>query len=81
LAPPLLYLVTRRSAEVAAYWALVPREDDEGRASILIFDRQSLARRYKIEANPEVFWIQKYISTMKPRKKYGTTSMTSAITL
>lgn len=45
-----------RSAEVAAYWALLDRPDDEGRASILIFDRRSLERRYKIEANPEVFW-------------------------
>ena len=45
-----------RSAEVAAYWALIDRGDDEGRGSILIFDRQSLERRYKIEANPEAFW-------------------------
>ena len=45
-----------RSAEVAAYWAFVPREDDEARGSIFIFDRQSLQRRYKVEANPEVYW-------------------------
>jgi hypothetical protein len=45
-----------RSPEVAAYWALMERDDDEGRGSVLIFDRQSLERGYKIEANPEVWW-------------------------
>jgi hypothetical protein len=45
-----------RSAEVAAYWALIKRDDDEGRGAILIFDRQSLEGRYKIESNPEVYW-------------------------
>jgi hypothetical protein len=45
-----------RSAEVAAYWALVRRDDCEGRGSILIFDRRSLARRYKIIANPKPYW-------------------------
>jgi hypothetical protein len=44
-----------RSAEVAAYWAMIDR-DHNGRASILIFDRRSLERRYKIKANPEVYW-------------------------
>jgi hypothetical protein len=32
------------------------RDDDEGRASILVFDRRSLGRRYTIEANPAAFW-------------------------
>jgi hypothetical protein len=45
-----------RSPEVAAYWALLKRDNDEGRGSILVFDRQSLASRYKIKCNPEVFW-------------------------
>ena len=45
-----------RSAEVAAYWAMIRRDDDEGRGSILIFDRRSLERRYKINANPEPYW-------------------------
>jgi hypothetical protein len=45
-----------RSPEVAAYWALLERDDDEGRGSLFIFDRQSLERRYKVEANPEVYW-------------------------
>ena len=45
-----------RSAEVAAYWALLERDNDEGRGAILIFDRRSLERRYGIEANPEVYW-------------------------
>jgi hypothetical protein len=44
-----------RSPEVAAYWALLERDYDEGRGSVFIFDRQSLERRYKVEANPEVY--------------------------
>ena len=48
-----------RSAEVAAYWALLERNNDEGRGSIFILDRQSLERRYKIDANPEVYWHSK----------------------
>ena len=46
-----------RSPEVAAYWALMERDDDEGYGSILIFDRQSLKTRYKIKCNTEVFWL------------------------
>jgi hypothetical protein len=45
-----------RSAEVAAYWAGMKRDDDEGRGSILLFDRRSLERQYNVEPNPEVFW-------------------------
>jgi hypothetical protein len=35
------------------------RDNDEGRGSIFILDRQSLERRYKIDANPEVYWHSK----------------------
>ena len=45
-----------RSAEVAAYWALIERDDDEGRGSILILNRQSLQHQYQITANPEPYW-------------------------
>jgi hypothetical protein len=45
-----------RSPEVAAYWALLKRDDDEGRGSILVCDRQSLASHYKIKCNPQVYW-------------------------
>jgi hypothetical protein len=45
-----------RSPKVAAYWALLKRDDDEGRGSILVCDRQSLASRYKIKCNPQVYW-------------------------
>jgi hypothetical protein len=45
-----------RSPEVAAYWALLKRDNDEGRGSIFVFDRQSLTSRYKIQCNPEVYW-------------------------
>jgi hypothetical protein len=62
-----------RSPEVAAYFALLERDDDEGRGSVFIFDRQSLERRYKVEANPEVIGTQKRFSMMKRRRKYGPT--------
>ena len=35
---------------------IAERDDDEGRGSVFIFDRQSLERRYKVEANPQVYW-------------------------
>jgi hypothetical protein len=38
-----------RSPEVAAYWADMPRDDDEGRGAVFVFDRRSLAARYRIE--------------------------------
>jgi hypothetical protein len=38
-----------RSPEEAARWAFLDREDDEGRAAIFIFDRQSLRCRWKIQ--------------------------------
>jgi hypothetical protein len=50
--------LTRR-AEVAAYWAMLRRDDDEGRGSIFIFERRSLERRYKICANPAPYWLTK----------------------
>jgi hypothetical protein len=40
-----------RSADEAAYWALLPRTEDEGHGAILIFDRQLLHCRYRIEPN------------------------------
>jgi hypothetical protein len=35
---------------------LLPRDDDEGRGAILIFDRQSLHSRYKIEPCHDPVW-------------------------
>lgn len=37
-----------RYPEVAAYFALLPRDDGEGRGAILIFDRERLRHRYRI---------------------------------
>jgi hypothetical protein len=45
-----------RSALVAAYFALMPRDDDDGCGSILVFDQPSLNCRYKIEPVSEVYW-------------------------
>lgn len=38
-----------RSPDVAAYWATLPRDDDEGAGAVLVFDRASLKARYKLE--------------------------------
>ena len=38
-----------RSPDVAAYWATLPRDDDEGAGAVLVFDRASLRARYKLE--------------------------------
>jgi hypothetical protein len=38
-----------RSPKVAAHWAALPRDDDEGSGAVLVFDRASLKRRYKLE--------------------------------
>jgi hypothetical protein len=40
-----------RSAEEAAYWALLERDHDEGRGSIFAFDRRSLQYRYNIASD------------------------------
>lgn len=48
-----------RSANVAAYWALMERDDDEGQGSIFILHRDFLERRYKIISNPDCFWLSK----------------------
>jgi hypothetical protein len=37
-----------RSPEIAAHWAFVPREDDDGFGTILIFDRRSLAQKHRL---------------------------------
>ena len=35
---------------------MTERDDDEGRGSILIFDRRSLERQHKIIVNPNPYW-------------------------
>ena len=62
-----------RTPEVAAYFALLERDDDEGRGSVFIFDRQSLERRYNFKPDPKVYWHTRRFSMMKRRRKYGTT--------
>jgi hypothetical protein len=59
-----------RSPDVAAYWAAVPRDDDEEAGAILVFDRPSLKARYKLECihddwierppNANEFWRAKH---------------------
>jgi len=38
-----------RSPAVAAHFATLPRDDDEGAGAILVFDRSSLRTRHKLE--------------------------------
>jgi hypothetical protein len=45
-----------RSPEVAAYWADVTRDDDEGRGAVFVFDRRSLAARYRLEPFHDPIW-------------------------
>jgi hypothetical protein len=45
-----------RSPEVAAYWADMPRDDDEGRGAVFVFDRCSLATRYRLELFHDPIW-------------------------
>ena len=45
-----------RSPEVAAYWAMMDRDDDEGCASIFVLNRQSLEKVYELKPKTEVFW-------------------------
>ena len=45
-----------RSPEVAAYWALLQRDDHEARGGVFIFDRKSLERRYELQFVPEPYW-------------------------
>jgi len=48
--PPGCFAVSfTRSPEVGADFAMLERDDDEGRGAILIFDRESLRHRYRIE--------------------------------
>jgi hypothetical protein len=42
-----------RSPDVAAHWAVLPRDDDEGAGAVLVFDRASLRARYKLECIDE----------------------------
>lgn len=39
-----------RSSRIAAYWASLPRDDGEGAGAILVFDRDSLRARFRVEA-------------------------------
>jgi hypothetical protein len=46
-----------RSANAAAYWAMMEREDDDGRGAILVFDRDRLKMRYRLELIDESLYI------------------------
>jgi hypothetical protein len=46
-----------RSPDAAAYWAAMPRDDDEGRGAVLVFDRDRLATRYRLDLVNEGIYI------------------------
>jgi hypothetical protein len=46
-----------RSADTAAYWAMMERDGDEGRGAILAFDRDRLSARHRLELIDESFRI------------------------
>jgi hypothetical protein len=46
-----------RSADAAAYWAMMERDDDDGRGAILVFDRDRLRTRYRLELIDESLYI------------------------
>jgi hypothetical protein len=46
-----------RSADTAAYWAMMERDDDGGRGAILVFDRDRLSTRYRLELIDDSLYI------------------------
>jgi len=38
-----------RQLRVATYWAMLDRDDDEGRGAVLVLDRDRLAQNYRLE--------------------------------
>jgi hypothetical protein len=48
-----------RSPEVAAYFALLPRDADEELGAVLVFDRQSLRCRHRVEPHHDPIWDNK----------------------
>ena len=45
-----------RSPFEAAFWATLPRDIDEGRGAVLVFDRDRLAMRYRLEPCDNAFF-------------------------
>jgi hypothetical protein len=45
-----------RSPGEAAYWAILPRDDDECRGAVLVFDRDRLAMRHRLEPVDNAFF-------------------------
>lgn len=45
-----------RNPSVAAYWALLERDDDEQDGAVFVFDRQRLRARYRLESFHDPIW-------------------------
>jgi hypothetical protein len=46
-----------RSPDAAAYWAMGDRDDDEGRGAVLVFDRDRLNVKYRLELTDDSLYI------------------------
>jgi hypothetical protein len=56
-----------RSADAAAYWAMMERDDDDGRGAILVFDRDRLRTRYRLELIDESWSIAEQEESISSR--------------
>lgn len=45
-----------RSADMAVHWALLPRDFEEPVGAVIVFDRQKLKSRYRLEAFHDPIW-------------------------
>lgn len=45
-----------RCADMAVHWALLPRDFEESIGAVIVFDRQKLKTRYRLEAFHDPFW-------------------------
>ena len=46
-----------RSPDAAAYWAMRDRDDDDGRGAVLVFDRDRLNARYRLDLIDDSLYI------------------------
>jgi hypothetical protein len=54
-----------RSPEVAAYWTLLERDNDEGKGAILVFNRSKLRNRYRLDPYHDPIWDSPSVDEME----------------
>ena len=60
-----LLLAFTRSPEVAAYWTLLERDNDEGKGAILVFNRSKLRNRYRLDPYHDPIWDSPSVDEME----------------